>query len=101
MAPIFGRILRVTLGEPLTVPIYVPAAWAKEFITVELADETGVSLASTLSGRGAFSAPNVATRSFMARDVELHLGALNKTTIKVVARCSLGCVSEPVRLAIS
>jgi hypothetical protein len=98
MAPTFGRILRITAGQPLTVPIYVPPSWAKEPITVELADSTSIPLASTLSGRGAFIAPNIATRTFMARDVQLHV--TDGMRLYLVARCPLGAVSEPVTTTI-
>lgn len=97
---VYGRILLVELGKPLAVPVRVPASWAREFITVSLCDTDGAPLAPALSGKGAFTAPDLVLRSFMARDVDANLTQRDGQPALLLATCPLGAVREPVTLTV-
>lgn len=92
--PTFGRILLVEARRALVVPLTVPPAWATQRITLSLCVPDGPPLAATLVKQAAFTGPNMAIASFMARDVELHLIPATGTAVSIVASCALGTVSE-------
>ena len=91
---IFGRILLVENNRALVLPVSVPGNWKNQRILLSICDNENVPLASTLVRTAAFSGPNMAIASFMARDVSLHLLPISGSRVNLVASCGLGVVIE-------
>lgn len=100
MTPIFGRILLVEPRKALIVPLTVPPSWARQKITLALCDLDSTPLAVTLVKPAAFTGPNMAIASYMARDVELHLIPAAGARIAIVASCDLGTVMEHATVSV-